>query len=58
MTKRRLLPTLLLLVTGVMPLVTTGSCYNENGRLGYDLYSTNSDLVEDVLDLLFEDDDD
>jgi hypothetical protein len=58
MKKRRLLPALLVLVTGAMPLVTMGTCYNEGGRIGYDLYSTNSNLAQDVFDLLFEEDDD
>ncbi len=58
MTKRRILSALLLLITGAVPLTTIGSCYNEGGRFGYELYSTNSDLLENVLDLLTGGDDD
>ena len=51
MIKRRLLSGLLLLVTGAMPLVTTGACYNTGSSFGYDLFSTNDDLVEDFFEL-------
>ena len=58
MKRRRLLSLVLLVVTGAMPLVTTGTCYNYGGSFGYDVCSTNDHLVRDVLNLFCCDDDD
>jgi hypothetical protein len=59
MKRQRLLTLVLLLVTGGVALVTTGTCYNFGTAFGYEVYSTNDNLVEDVLGLFCcEDDDD
>jgi len=58
MTTRRWLGYLLLLVTGATLPVTTGTCYNTGTAFGYDLFSTNDNLVNDVVDWLGGDDDD
>lgn len=51
MKRRRLLPLILLLLTGGIPLVTMGTCYNYGTSFGYDVYSTNNHLVKNVLGL-------
>lgn len=57
--KRRTLAVLLLLMTGAMPLATAATCYNYGPQdFGYDLFSTNDDLVHDVLNLFDDGDDD
>jgi hypothetical protein len=57
--KRRTLAVLLLMMTGAMPLATAATCHNYGPQdFGYDLYSTNNNLVHDVLNLLNDDDDD
>ncbi len=58
MIRRRRIASLVLLVTGAMPLLTAGTCYNTRTGFGYDLYSTNDDLVDDVLELFSDEDDD
>jgi len=51
MKRRRLLSLVLLVVTGAMPLVTLGACYNTGTSFGYDVFSTNPYLLRDVLRL-------
>ncbi len=58
MMRRRLLSLVLLVMTGAMPLVTMGACYNYGGSFGYDVWSTNDHLVRDVLGLFCCEDDD
>jgi len=58
MLRGRLLGYVLLLLTGAIPLVTMGTCYNTGTAFGYDLFSTNDNLVNDVVDWLGGDDDD
>jgi hypothetical protein len=57
--RRRTLAVLLMMMTGAMPLATAATCYNYGPQnFGYDLFSTNDDLVHDVLNLFNDDDDD
>jgi hypothetical protein len=57
--RSRLAVLLMMMMTGAMPLATAATCYNYGPQnLGYDLYSTNNDLVHDVLNLFNDDDDD
>jgi hypothetical protein len=62
MTTRRWLGYLLLLVTGAALPVTLGTCYNTGTTFGYDLFSTNDNLMHDILNFFdggnHDDDDD
>ena len=49
---------LIALLAGATPLVTMGTCDESGNGVRLVVNSTNDDLVDDVLEILFEEDDD
>ena len=54
--KRRAL--ILALLLGGVPLVTFVTCDQQGNGGGFDVFSTNNDLLDDAGDFIFGDDDD